>query len=113
MHVKNYVGITIFINTRQENVFLSGILFYGSIRRMVELRIKEVAMERGVTTAYQLQKLLDLNPAQAARLWRGGQEMIALKTIDALCESLDCEPSDLIIRIAKSRAKSRKSSSRK
>jgi len=66
---------------------------------MVELRIQEVAMSRGITTAYQLQKALESHPAMAARLWKGNMDRIGLQTIDALCEALDCEPGDLIVRV--------------
>lgn len=66
---------------------------------MVELRIQEMATKRGITTAYQLQKAMDVHPGMAARLWKGEIEMIALKTIDALCDALDCEPADLIVRV--------------
>ena len=58
-----------------------------------------MAIERGITTAYQLQKAMDVHPGMAARLWKNETEMIALKTIDALCETLDCEPGDLIVRV--------------
>ena len=66
---------------------------------MVELRIQEVAMKRGITTAYQLQKALESHPAMAARLWKGDMDRIGLQTVDALCEALDCEPGDLIVRV--------------
>ncbi|HST51847.1 MAG TPA: helix-turn-helix transcriptional regulator [Pyrinomonadaceae bacterium] len=65
----------------------------------VELRIKEAAEARGITTAYQLQKRMNVPPGTAARLWRGEMRMIGLDTIDALCEAIGCEPADLIVRI--------------
>jgi DNA-binding Xre family transcriptional regulator len=65
---------------------------------MVRLRIQEIAQERGITTAYQLQKLMEVPPMTASRLWKGEMEMVALKTIDALCEALSCEPGDLFTR---------------
>ena len=75
---------------------------------MVELRIQEVAMSRGITTAYQLQKALESHPAMAARLWKGNMDRIGLQTIDALCEALDCEPSDLIVRVKDGKRKKAK-----
>jgi DNA-binding Xre family transcriptional regulator len=66
---------------------------------MIELRIRETAEANGITTAYQLQKRMNIPPGTAARLWRGEMRMIGLDTIDALCEALDCEPADLIIRV--------------
>jgi DNA-binding Xre family transcriptional regulator len=67
---------------------------------MIELRIKEVAQKRGLTTAYQLQKMLGCPPSAAARLWRSDQKMVSLDTIDILCQVLECEPADLIVRVA-------------
>ena len=69
----------------------------------VELRIKEAAEARGITTAYQLQKRMNVPPGTAARLWRGSMRMIGLDTIDSLCEALGCEPADLIVRVPEKR----------
>jgi DNA-binding Xre family transcriptional regulator len=67
---------------------------------MVKLRIKEVARDKKeVRTAYQLQKLMNVPPGTAARLWRANMKKIALSTIDALCEALSCEVSDIIVRV--------------
>ncbi len=65
---------------------------------MVTLKIREAAERQGITTAYQLQKALNTMPSTAARLWRADMKMIGLDTIDALCEALQCEPADLIVR---------------
>lgn len=62
---------------------------------MITLRIKETAEERGIKTAYQLQKALGIPPAMAARLWKGQLEMIGLKTINRLCNALNCRPGTL------------------
>jgi DNA-binding Xre family transcriptional regulator len=65
---------------------------------MVTLQIREIAESRGITTAYQLQKAAQLHPGHAAKLWKGEAEMIGLKTIDTLCEALNCVPGDLFVR---------------
>lgn len=65
---------------------------------MVKLTIREAAEKRGLSTAYQLQKKLSVPPGTAARLWRGDLEMIALKTLDFVCERLECELSEIISR---------------
>jgi DNA-binding Xre family transcriptional regulator len=65
----------------------------------IELRIREAAEARGITTAYQLQKRMNVPPGTAARLWRGEMRMIGLDTLNALCEAIVCEPSDLIVRV--------------
>jgi DNA-binding Xre family transcriptional regulator len=77
----------------------------------VELRIREAAEARGITTAYQLQKKMNVPPGTAARLWRGDMRMIGLDTIDALCEAIGCEPSDLIVRRVEKQNISRKGKS--
>ncbi|MFN2453468.1 MAG: helix-turn-helix domain-containing protein [Pyrinomonadaceae bacterium] len=66
---------------------------------MVELRIREVAERKGIKTAYGLQKAMNVPPMTAARLWKAKMGKIALKTIDALCEALDCDPCDLVVRV--------------
>jgi DNA-binding Xre family transcriptional regulator len=65
---------------------------------MMRLTIREAAEAKGISTAYQLQKALNVPPGTAARLWRGEMRMIALSTLDALCEALGCELSELITR---------------
>lgn len=65
---------------------------------MVKLTIKEAAEARGVTTAYQLQKLMGFQPAMAARLWKGDMKLIGLSTLDTICEKLDCDLSEIISR---------------
>jgi DNA-binding Xre family transcriptional regulator len=86
------------VNTDQEEIHSSGIIFCGSIAAMVRLKIREAAEARGITTAYQLQKAMGVQPGMAARLWKGELEMIALKTLDRLCDAIGCELSDLLVR---------------
>jgi DNA-binding Xre family transcriptional regulator len=76
---------------------------------MVKLQIRQTAKRNGITNAYQLQKVMEIQPAMAARLWKGDMKMIALNTLDALCESLDCELDELIVRVVRKR-KSRRGS---
>jgi DNA-binding Xre family transcriptional regulator len=59
------------------------------------LRIREAAEARGVTSSYQLMKLMDIPPGHASKLWKGEMRMIGLDTIDALCDALQCKPSEL------------------
>jgi putative transcriptional regulator len=69
-----------------------------------QTKIRQLAESRGLTTAYQLQKNAGLSSSMAARLWRDEVEMIALTTIDALCDVLECEPGDLFVRESVSKA---------
>jgi DNA-binding Xre family transcriptional regulator len=59
------------------------------------LRIREAAEARGVTSSYQLMKLMGIPPGHAAKLWKGEMRMIGLDTIDALCIALQCKPGEL------------------
>ena len=75
---------------------------------MVRLTIRETAEKHGITTAYGLQKAMGISPGAAARLWRGDLTMIALKTLDALCNALSCDLGDLITREAGKKTSSKK-----
>lgn len=68
---------------------------------MIVLRIKELAERKGITTAYQLQMLMNIPPTTAARWWKAKMGKIALTTLDALCEALGCDPGELIVRVSK------------
>ena len=74
---------------------------------MVTLRIREAAEERGITTAYQLQKAMEVQPGMAARLWRGELKMIGLDTLDRLCDAIGCELGDLLVRAPEKKAAKR------
>ena len=67
------------------------------LKLMLKTRIQEIAAERGITTAYQLQKATNLPPSMASRLFKDEVEMIALRTIENLCKTLECQPQDLFI----------------
>jgi DNA-binding Xre family transcriptional regulator len=64
---------------------------------MIKANIKEMAVRKGIKTAYQLQKAMNLQPSQAAKLYRNDLKMIGLDTLDSLCDALDCMPSDLLV----------------
>lgn len=64
---------------------------------MIKVNIKKLAEKKGIYTAYQLQKAMNLQPSQAAKLYRNDLKMIGLDTLDRLCETFDCMPSDLLV----------------
>ena len=64
---------------------------------MLKVQIKEIAQTRGLTTAYQLQKAVDVMPSVAARLWKGEFKQISVKTLDKLCTVLDVNAGDLFV----------------
>ncbi len=63
---------------------------------MIEVKIREFAEKRGMTTAYQLRIALDVSPTVAARLWRGDFAMLGMDTLDKLCRVLRCQPDKLL-----------------
>lgn len=64
---------------------------------MIKTRIQEMAKENGIETAYQLQKIASISPSMASRLFKDDVEMIALRTIESLCDAFNCQPADLFI----------------
>jgi len=62
---------------------------------MITVTIRERAEKYGITTAYQLQKALEISPTIAARLWRGNFDKIGIVTLDRLCRVLECQPDKL------------------
>ena len=63
---------------------------------MIKTHVKEMAEKRGITTAYQLQKALQISPSVAAKLWKDDFELISRTSLDRLCRLLKCQPSKLI-----------------
>jgi DNA-binding Xre family transcriptional regulator len=70
---------------------------------MIKLQIKEAATKHGCTSGYQLMRRMNVTPSMAHRLWRGDLKMISLKTLDGLCQALNCELGDLFLREATSK----------
>lgn len=64
---------------------------------MIKVNIQEVAIKRGIKTAYQLQKLMNLQPSLASKWYKNDLKMIGIESLNSLCEALDCEPSDLLV----------------
>jgi DNA-binding Xre family transcriptional regulator len=65
-------------------------------KNMATLRVKQLAVKRGITTAYQLQKALRISPSKATRLWEGNPDKIGMDTIETLCAFFGVKPSRLI-----------------
>jgi excisionase family DNA binding protein len=64
---------------------------------MIKVNIRGIATKKGIKTAYQLQKAMNLQPSQAAKLYRNDLKMIGLNTLNKLCEIFDCMPSDILV----------------
>jgi putative transcriptional regulator len=67
---------------------------------MIKANIKEIATKNGVTTAYQLQKKMNLQPSQAAKLYRNDLKMIGFDTLNELCKVFNCTPNDILAYVA-------------
>ena len=63
---------------------------------MIKTHIRELAKKKGITTAYQLQRALDVSPSVAARLWSDDFELISKTSLDRLCKLLRCSPGKLV-----------------
>jgi DNA-binding Xre family transcriptional regulator len=61
----------------------------------IEITIAEQALQKGLTTAYKLQKATGLAPSVAARLFSGDFKQISLETLEKLCKALECQPNQL------------------
>jgi DNA-binding Xre family transcriptional regulator len=61
----------------------------------MKTKINELCRAAGITTAYQLQKITDLSPSQAARLYKDEVEAISLSVLEKLCSTLKCSPDDI------------------
>jgi DNA-binding Xre family transcriptional regulator len=66
---------------------------------MVILKIRELAEKVGINNPLVLSKRSGLAYANCYKLWHDQQTRIDLTTIDSLCEALECEPGDFILRV--------------
>ncbi|MFB2982495.1 helix-turn-helix domain-containing protein [Microseira sp. BLCC-F43] len=64
----------------------------------VEIRLKQVRESRELSQ-YELAKLIDMSPQNIQKLEQGRAKGIQLDTLDALCEALNCEIQDLLVRV--------------
>ncbi len=64
----------------------------------LQIRIREVALSRGVKTAYQLQRRANLAPSTASRLYRNNVTQMTVETLAKLCDALDCDAAALFVR---------------
>jgi DNA-binding Xre family transcriptional regulator len=71
---------------------------------MVLLKVRELAEKRGITNPLALSKRSGLAYANCWKIWHDQQTRIDLSTIDSLCNALECEPGDFIIRVKERKA---------
>ena len=77
---------------------------------MIELRVREVAERKGISNPSSLSKESGIAYANCHKIWNNRQKMISLATLDRLCETLGCDPGDILIRVSTGsrRAKTRR-----
>ena len=73
---------------------------------MIKLTLNEL-LERAEMTAYRLAQLTGIHETQIGKLKNGKAKGITFETLDKLCEALDCEPGDLLVREAKAKRKTK------
>ena len=64
---------------------------------MIELRVQEIARERGITTITALAEKASLAYDTARDLWHGRMQRIDRDVLGRLCATLEVEPGDLIV----------------
>lgn len=70
---------------------------------MLQIRIDEILEKRGLT-AYWLAKATNINHATLSQIRRNKNKAINLEFFDRICEVLNCEPGDLLIRVPTKKA---------
>jgi len=75
---------------------------------MVELKVRELAEQKGINNALALSRETGLAYAVCHKIWNSYQTMIGLDTIDRLCAALECEPGDILVRVSEGKPKTRK-----
>jgi DNA-binding Xre family transcriptional regulator len=63
---------------------------------MIVVDLKEAAKRKGITSSYKLQKATGFDISMAARIWRGKWVQLHLKTLNTLCNALECSPNDIL-----------------
>jgi len=73
---------------------------------MIEIRLNELLEEKG-RTLYWLAKQSGVRYATVWNLSRGDVGRLGIDVLESICEALDCQPGDLLIRVAKTKARKR------
>ncbi len=73
---------------------------------MIKLRLTEILDERGVTM-YWLWKQTGIRWATIWQMSKGDVARMNMDTLDRICEALDCEPGDLLVRVESRKARKR------
>ncbi len=72
----------------------------------IELHLKDLRRAQGITQA-ELAELADIDQGRISRMEAGQCRSIGLDFLARLCDALDCEPADLLVRVGRKRKRSR------
>ena len=61
----------------------------------IQLKVKEVAIQKGIENPFALSQKSGLNYAVTYRLWHSEQRRIDLGTLERLCDTLKVKPGQL------------------
>lgn len=67
-------------------------------QRVIELRLSEILEKRG-RTAYWLAQETGIRYASIWQMSKGDTSRLHIETLDRICEALDCQPGDLLVRV--------------
>jgi putative transcriptional regulator len=73
---------------------------------MIDIRLNELLEEKG-RTLYWLAKQSGVRYATVWNLSRGEVGRLSVDALDRICEVLECQPGDLLIRVADKKARKR------
>lgn len=71
---------------------------------MIEMRLNELLQERS-RTLYWLAKQANVRYATVWNLSRGETGRLSIEVLDRICETLDCQPGDLLVRVTDAKAR--------
>ncbi len=71
--------------------------------RMIKLRLSEMLKERG-RTPYWLAKETGIRYASIWQMSKGDLARLHVDTLELICEALDCQPGDLLVRVSARKA---------
>jgi putative transcriptional regulator len=73
---------------------------------MIKFRLREILEERG-RTVYWLWKQTGIRYATVWQMANGEATRVNLDVLDRICEALECEPGDLLVRVKTSTKRKR------
>jgi putative transcriptional regulator len=77
---------------------LTDISVYGIHHGMIMIRLNEILEERG-QTVYWLWKQTGIRYATVWQMNKGEIARLNLDALDRICEALECQPGDLLVRV--------------